>query len=255
MPSIPERVVNRVKLLMQGRLRTFNLYLDRIEGKKGLEIGGPSKIFTPGRLCPVYDYVDSLNNCDFSDSTVWASHQKSYQFSNRKPAGITFFCEGSDLSAISDQSYDFVLSSHNLEHFANPVKALVEWKRVLRPDGSLVLVLPDYRRTFDHRRQPTAVEHMMEDFRRGAGEDDLTHLPEILEKHDLSRDPGAGSAEQFRTRSQTNFANRCLHHHVFDERNSVELLDQVGFNALACELALPFHICILAQVQSSPGKS
>jgi hypothetical protein len=126
---------------------------------------------------------------------------------------------------------------------------LVEWQRVLRPRGALVLVLPHYRKTFDHHRQPTTVEHMLEDFQRGTAEDDLTHLPEILEKHDLSRDPGAGSEENFRTRSQNNYLNRCLHHHVFDERNSSELLKQVGFDVRACETAYPFHICILAQMR------
>ena len=118
---------------------------------------------------------------------------------------------------IADHTYDFILSSHNLEHFANPVKALQEWKRVTRPGGGLILVLPDYSKTFDHRRTPTTVDHMFEDFERDTQEDDLTHLPEILEKHDISLDPGVASADEFHRRSLDNFNNRCLHHHVFDE--------------------------------------
>jgi SAM-dependent methyltransferase len=148
---------------------------------------------------------------------------------------------------VSDRAYDFVLSSHNLEHFANPVKALLEWRRVLRPGGALILVLPYYRDTFDHRRKPTGVKHMMQDYSRGIGEDDLTHLPEILERHDLTRDPAVGSMEDFRKRSLDNFRNRCLHHHVFDQRNSRELLFCTGFQVLSLELVVPPHILILAR--------
>ena len=99
---------------------------------------------------------------------------------------------------IADNTYEFVLSCHNLEHFANPVKALKEWQRIACPAGALVLVLPDHSMTFDHRRKLTSVAHMMDDFDRDMQEDDLTHLPEILLKHDLTRDPGAGTLEQFR---------------------------------------------------------
>ena len=42
---------------------------------------------------------------------------------------------------------------------------------------------------------------MFEDFRRGTPEDDLFHLPEILEKHDFSLDPGSASVEDFHRRT------------------------------------------------------
>jgi hypothetical protein len=92
---------------------------------------------------------------------------------------------------------------------------MTKLERVTRPNGGLILVLPDYRRTFDHRRTPIPIGHMLEDYARDTGEDDLTHLPEILELHDLELDRPAGSLEQFRERSLNNFSNRCLHQHVF----------------------------------------
>ena len=85
----------------------------------------------------------------------------------------------------------------------------------------------------------------------GWGEDDLTHLPEILEHHDLTKDLAAGSVQEFHKRSMDNLSNRCLHHHVFDEHNSSELLSKVGFDVLALEFRLPFHICILARMVRS----
>ncbi len=44
-----------------------------------------------------------------------------------------------------DGELDFVVARHNLEHYVDPVKALQEWKRVLRPGGSLAVLVPDER--------------------------------------------------------------------------------------------------------------
>lgn len=50
-----------------------------------------------------------------------------------------------DLSALPDGCMDAVFSSHCIEHLYldQAVPALREWKRVLRPDGFLLLVCPD----------------------------------------------------------------------------------------------------------------
>jgi len=242
-------LIYRGRMLTEGRLDCFASILPYVYNKKGLEIGGPSEVFKRWHSpLPIYSRVASLDNCDISRNTVWAAHSDTYKFSPSKAPGKTIFCDGSNLSSVADQTYDFILSSHNLEHFANPIKALREWKRVTRPEGALILVLPHYAKTFDHRRTPTSVEHMVADYEGNTQEDDLTHLPEILQAHDLSRDPAAGSIEEFRRRSLDNLTNRCLHHHVFDENNSRGLLTASGMTVLATQLAFPFHICLLARM-------
>ncbi len=150
--------IDRVLIATQGRSSCHRLAVSLVEGKRGLEIGGPSEVFhgwyRPLRL---YNKVGSLDNCDFSRTTPWSSHSDSFQFSRFRRPGRIIVCDGSNLAGVENGSYDFVLSSHNLEHFANPVKALKEWQRVLRPGGSLILVLPHYEKTFDHRRRLTSV--------------------------------------------------------------------------------------------------
>ena len=242
------RVCRPFRVRRGGELRSFSKYLSYIQGKTGLEIGGPSDAFRKGNVLPIYEEAETVDNCDFSKSTEWAKHEETFLFSREKAPGRTFICDGSALVDIADSSYDFLLSSHNLEHFANPVKALKEWQRVLKPTGALVLLLPYYRDTFDHLRRPTAVEHMLNDFDRDIQEDDLTHLPEILDNHDLTLDVAAGSKQDFHKRSLDNLSNRCLHHHVFDERNSRQLLSSVGFKVLSLELTIRPHICILARL-------
>jgi SAM-dependent methyltransferase len=241
-----QRIERPFKVAEQGHLKKFRLFVPFVQGKIGLEIGGPSDVFRPGNALPVYEEALRIDNCDFSGATVWTQHSSTFVFNAQKDPGKTIVSEGSALREVADSTYDFVLSSHNLEHFANPVKALKEWQRVLKPGGALILALPYYKDIFDHRRKPTAVRHMLQDFSSGTAESDLTHLPEILEKHDLSMDLAAGTREEFHRRSLDNFSNRCLHHHVFDKQNSRELLTAVGFQVLAIDTVISPHILILA---------
>ena len=44
---------------------------------------------------------------------------------------------------VPDASFDFVHSSHCLEHMVDPDIALYNWVRILRPGGHLICVVPD----------------------------------------------------------------------------------------------------------------
>ena len=46
------------------------------------------------------------------------------------------------LDCFDDGAFDYVYSSHFLEHLEKPVEALAEWIRILKMDGYLILYLP-----------------------------------------------------------------------------------------------------------------
>ena len=75
---------------------------------------------------------------------------------------------------------------------------------MVKPGGTLVVVVPDRRQTFDRRRPITPFEHLLQDHERNMGEDDLTHLEEILRLHDFAMDPEAGDREAFAARCRAN---------------------------------------------------
>ncbi|HVA14963.1 MAG TPA: class I SAM-dependent methyltransferase [Stellaceae bacterium] len=56
-----------------------------------------------------------------------------------------------DLAGIADDSFDFVYSSHVLEHLDDPARAVRNWWRVLKPGGYLILYLPE-RDLFERKR-------------------------------------------------------------------------------------------------------
>jgi SAM-dependent methyltransferase len=248
---------NVIRRTLEPAFKSQQQFLDCVENKSGLEIGGPSGIFGDTGQLPLYRQIAGLDNCVFSANTIWEGERaegRTYSYHPSKPSGFHYIREATDLVGIEDHQYDFVLSSHNLEHIANPVKALKEWMRVVKHGGVLIVVLPDFRRTFDHRRRLTPVAHMLKDYELGTDEQDLTHLEEILERHDLSRDPAAGSKDQFRDRSLRNFQNRCLHHHVFDKTNSRALFEASGLVVERVEARRPVHIAILARAPSNDRK-
>jgi SAM-dependent methyltransferase len=89
---------------------------------------------------------------------------------------------------LPDNTLDYLCSSHVLEHLPNPLAALREWHRVLRAEGSLYLVVPDKRYTFDAPRHVTPPAHLLEDFLRDASaEGAAAHVAEFIFQTDWSR--------------------------------------------------------------------
>lgn len=243
-------IKSRLSGLLAGQAKSFPACKHQLAGKHGIEIGGPSPAFAARGLFPVYPIVGSLDNCNFSNVTVWEGaiqEGRTFQFGRNKPAGTQYVGEASEMARFPSAVYDFALASHVLEHIANPIRALTEWKRLLKERGLLVLIVPHKDRTFDHRRPVTTLEHLVADFEAGTGEDDLTHLPEILALHDLVRDPDAGDAVEFRQRCMQNHQNRCLHHHTFDIRLAAEVAAYMELKPIFIEEIRPFHILLVAQ--------
>lgn len=122
---------------------------------RGLEIGGAA-------LNP-FD-LDALN-VDVTDSTDTVFRQWEVEQCGRiLPVDIV--APGDEIP-VPDGSQDFVVSSHVLEHFTNPVKALLEWYRVVRPGGTIFMIVPHRDRTFEAGQPRTPLAHLIEDFETG----------------------------------------------------------------------------------------
>lgn len=53
--------------------------------------------------------------------------------------------------------YDYIVSSHNLEHLPDPIRFLQGCQRVLKPGGVLAMAIPDRRACFDYFRPHTVL--------------------------------------------------------------------------------------------------
>ena len=227
--------------LVTGRHRPvkgFEQLVSDIQGKHGLEIGGPSQIFQQSSMVPIYRHIVSLDNCNFAAETTWEGHIEEGAFSiGGKIVGRQYICEAIDVGErLSDNSYDFVVSSNCLEHVANPLKAVASWLKVLQPGGLLLLVVPNKRHNFDRLRPDTSFDHLLADYTADVGEDDDHHYSEIMDLTDLRVVPKRliMDREDLARQTLNGFHNRQNHHHVF----SLETTRQVcGFFGLKVFLA------------------
>jgi hypothetical protein len=234
------------------KCRGYSVMEPFLVNKRGLEIGGPSLIFRGNKLIPVYDRCKQIDNCNFSSQTIWSRPVDDKRFGSH--FGAQYVAEACDISVVPDGTYDFLLASHVLEHIANPLRALQEWGRTLTSSGGLLAIVPDRRGTFDHKRPFTSFDHILADFQGCTAESDLTHLNEVVERHDLRKDLPGCSQQQFRNRCQQNAIFRAMHHHVFSPEVLILMFTQLEMRVLTIAIERPYHIVLFAQKSDPSGR-
>ena len=65
---------------------------------------------------------------------------------------------------LGDRKFDYIISSHNLEHIPDPIRFLQGCREVLRPDGIISLAIPDHRCCFDYYRPASTAADWIEAF-------------------------------------------------------------------------------------------
>ena len=124
---------------------------------RGIEIGGAG------------NYIEGLDSIKVDNKDEYVDRK--YEIDVRLDA--------TNLKSIKDDSVDYVVSVHVLEHISNPLKALVEWHRVVKPGGYIFTAVPQREYTFDRYRTTTTIRHLLEDYHRDVPPNDTAHLDEF----------------------------------------------------------------------------
>ncbi len=111
----------------------------------GIEIGASTQNSFELRRAINVDFVDQADN----------------QQQGCPPAVVHVVALGDKLP-FQDATLDYVVSSHVIEHFYDPVKALREWYRVIQPGGYIFVIAPHRDRTFDHKRVVTPLQELID---------------------------------------------------------------------------------------------
>lgn len=215
---------------------------ETVRGQRALEVGGPSHAFTHAGLIPLYDVLGRLDLVDFNATTIWS---ESGETDRSIPHGRLVIVEASELVDIAADEYDIVINAGVLEHLADPLTALAEWRRVLRPGGRILVLVPRREDTFDRRRPLTTADHLLSD--RGQGEDDRSHMAEVLALYDHARAEEILTPRELAERINRNPELRWMHHHVFDDALVVWAFGQVGLVVEWQDYGWPFWICTLGR--------
>lgn len=121
------------------------------KGMKGIEIGASAQ--SPFGL-------DTLN-VDYSDDVINNPYKKEEIAYTGTYAKVDIVAPGDQLP-LGDNSVDFVVSSHVIEHFYDPIKTIKEWYRVTRPGGYVFIIAPHKERTFDRDRPRTTLAELID---------------------------------------------------------------------------------------------
>lgn len=137
--------------------------------------------------------------------------------------------DGEKLTGVEDESQDFVIANHFIEHCEDPIGTIENFLRVVKRDGILFLALPDKRFSFDVRRPVTTFEHLLRDYREGGEWSRFGHHEEA---HRLI----AGITDETQIRRHIE-EGRDTHFHVWTQ---IEMLEMIV--RLRRELAFDFEL-------------
>jgi SAM-dependent methyltransferase len=93
-------------------------------------------------------------------------------------APIDTIDDGEQLATIPSSSQDFIVANHFLEHTEDPIGTIATHLEKLKPGGVLFYAVPDKRYTFDFRREPTPLEHLLADHDEGPERSRREHYDE-----------------------------------------------------------------------------
>lgn len=142
------------RVLSGARLRRF--LADQYFTGRGLEIGALHRpMQVPGTVS--VSYADSFTTEELI--RMWSP-----EVDGHNVAPVDIVTDAATLHGIDDESFDFVIASHVVEHLEDPVRCLQNVMRVTKRGGCVFLALPDRRSSFDASRPPTTIAHVLRDY-------------------------------------------------------------------------------------------
>lgn len=128
-----------------------------LDGLRGIEIGGSAHNSF---------HIQHSINVDYcgDEDTIFKKAEIDLCGSAMK---VDIVAEGDDLP-FKDNTFDYVISSHVIEHYFDPIKAMKEWYRIIKPGGYIFTIAPHIDRVPDeHRTSVTPLDIIIERHRTG----------------------------------------------------------------------------------------
>jgi SAM-dependent methyltransferase len=142
------------------------------------------------------------------------------ELNDKKIVKVDIVTDGERLDAIANATQDFVIANHFIEHCQNPIGAVLNMLRVLKPGGILYLAIPDKRCSFDVDRPSTSLAHLMRDYEEGPAWSRRQHFEEWTRLVNKVRDDDEAEKEIVRNMNM----DYSIHYHVWTQAEMLELI-------------------------------
>lgn len=228
------RMINRLRNVAYGR--PIHHHVTNLSPKRelasnqylhgeGIEIGAlhqPLQVPASARV----RYVDRL--------TVEELRTHYVELAELPLVDVDIIDDGETLATIAAGELDFVIANHFFEHCQDPVAALKNMLRVLKPEGVLYMAVPDKRFTHDVRRPVTSIDHIERDHREGPEGSRHQHYEEWVRLWNQVEDE---QEVQIQVNHLMNVMQYSIHFHVWSQFEMLELIA-----ALRKRFNLPFEL-------------
>ena len=130
--------------------------------------------------------------------------------------------DGERLATIAEDSQDFIVANHFLEHCEDPIGTIEAHLGKLKPGGVLFYAVPDKRYTFDFRRPPVELDHLIADYEQGPAGSRREHYEEYSRL--VLGDPAEPEEQTQARASELEAARYSIHMHAWTQAEFIGLL-------------------------------
>lgn len=159
--------------------------------------------------------------------------------------------DGEKLTKFKNNSLDFIIANHFIEHCLDPIGTILNMYAKLRDEGVIYLGIPDKRYTFDIDRPLTSYQHLLEEHKDKTKQ--KFRREHTLEYVRLGDEKNTTTTEQ-RTEELLASGYR-IHYHVWTQREMTEMFARISqdFNIdLEIEALLKNHHEVLYVLRKNP---
>ena len=227
-----------IKLLQKfGKINRITLAAQYLQGQ-GVEIGAmdlPLKLSKSST-------IQYLDRCSREDSI------KLFPNLSKNLVDVDIIDNGETLNSLKNDSLDFIIGNHFLEHVENPVLTLENMLRVVRPGGRLFIAIPDKRYTFDKQRVITPLDHFIKDYTEGPSWSEQEHYIDFVSntEHGVNK----STSEILEVVEKLKQKNWSIHYHVWDHQAMIKM-----FCMVKDTLGFQFEILVAVAAQQDNNES
>lgn len=140
-----------------------------------------------------------------------------------QPFFVSFIADGETMACVRDQSLDFLIANHVIEHCQDPIGALKTFCAKLCAGGKVFMAVPEMTKTFDHKRTETSWEHLLADHQQGPQRSRAQHYREwATEVHGLS---GVDAEHFAREQDEIDYS---IHFHCWTRAGFAHFIEQLA---------------------------
>jgi len=208
--KIEKNELNSVKDKLERRLNDMRVFASYkwLRGE-GIEIGALHNPLSYDKEIAAVKYVDKYPLSELKKQ--YSGIEKQYpKIKNLEIINPDFVDDGEKLDSFKNDSLDFIIANHMLEHCQNPIKTIETHLKRIRSKGILFYAIPDKRFTFDKKRDLTTIEHLKNDYLEK--NDHSKHYTEWV-KHTEGFTDKKEIEERIKFLKDINYS---IHYHVWD---------------------------------------